>query len=388
MIIKNGLVFTLNQGFVEKDIVIKDGYFTDMRAPVNAREEIVDAAGDYLIPGLVDIHFHGCAGYDFSDATPEALAAIGSYELEHGITSICPASMTLPEETLIKVCENAYQYSCAHNEYGNDISGEGEKGARLLGVHLEGPFLSEEKKGAQNPAYLRKPDIAMFERLQEAAHGLVRLITIAPETEGADEFIRTLNSKVHISVGHTVSDYDTAYKAFMMGADHVTHFFNAMPPFTHRAPGVFGAAFDAGYVMPELICDGIHVEPSAVRVLFRLFGKERLILISDSMRAAGMADGSYTLGGLPVTVRGNRATLEDGTIAGSVTNLTDCMRTAVQMGIPLTEAVRCASYNPAKAIGIDNVCGSIEPGKYGDCVILSKDDLTVRKVILGGAEIS
>ncbi len=375
MIIKNALVFTLDQGFVNKDIKIKDGKFTDENI---AEDTVIDAEGNYLIPGLVDIHFHGCAGHDFSDGTPEALETIAAYELKNGITSICPASMTLAEETLAGVCENAYAYY-------NKPESDKPEGSRLCGIHLEGPFISMEKKGAQNPAFVKNPDIAMFNRLQEAAHGLVKLITIAPETEGAEEFIRELSSKVHISVGHTCSDYDTAFKAFELGADHVTHFFNAMPAFTHRAPGVFGAAFDQKHVMPEMICDGVHINPSAVRVVFSLFGKERMIMISDSMMATGMEDGDYSLGGLPVKVCGNLATLKDGTIAGSATNLMDCVRTVVKkMDIPFETAVRCASYNPAKAIGVDDVCGSIEAGKYGDCVILSKDDLATRKVILGG----
>ena len=375
MIIKNALVFTLDQGFVNKEVKIKDGRFTDEDI---VEDTVIDAQGNYLIPGLVDIHFHGCAGHDFSDGTPEALQAIGAYELKNGITSICPASMTLAEETLANVCENAYAY------YTKPETDKPE-GSRLCGIHLEGPFISMEKKGAQNPAYVKSPDIAMFNRLQDAAHGLVKLITIAPETEGAEEFIKELSSKVHISVGHTCSDYDTAYKAFALGAYHVTHFFNAMPAFTHRAPGVFGAAFDQKHVMPEMICDGVHINPSAVRVVFSLFGKERMIMISDSMMATGMEDGDYSLGGLPVKVHGNLATLADGTIAGSATNLMDCVRTVVKkMDIPLETAIRCASYNPAKAIGVDDVCGSIEAGKLGDCVILSKDDLATQKVILGG----
>ena len=377
MRIKNALVYTVEHGFVERDVRIKNGCFAGSEAAGTDGEEILDAGGDYLIPGLVDIHFHGCAGHDFSDGTPEALQAIGAYELRQGVTSICPASMTLSEETLKTVCANAYAYT-------KRPEAEQDTGARLIGIHLEGPFISMEKKGAQNPAYIRNPDVEMFLRLQEAAHGLVRLITIAPETDGAKEFIRRLADQVHISVGHTCSDYETAYRAFSQGADHVTHFFNAMPPFTHRAPGVFGAAFDAKHVMPELICDGIHIAASAVRVVFSLFGAERMILISDSMMATGMEDGAYSLGGLPVTVRGNLATLEDGTIAGSATNLMDCMRKAVFMGIPLETAVRAATYNPARAIGAADVCGSITAGHRGDCVLLSKDDLSTKKVIFGG----
>lgn len=393
MQIKNALVYTVEQGFVKKNVFIENGYFIEESELSGEVGEIIDAEGHYLIPGLVDVHFHGCAGYDFSDGTKEALATIGRYELENGVTSICPASMTLPEETLSRVCKNALDYSRASAEMAEAVSGKADTlhndkkdmlGARLCGIHLEGPFLSEEKKGAQNPAYIRKPDAEMFRRLREAAGGLVRLITIAPEMEGAEEFIRCLADEVHISIGHTNSDYDNAYRAFTLGADHVTHLYNAMPGFTHRAPGVIGAAFDAAHVMVELICDGIHVDPSAMRATLRLFGSERVILISDSMRATGMKDGNYSLGGLPVTVKGNLATLKDGTIAGSATNLMDCMRMAVSIGIPLETAVRCATCNPAKSIGVEAVCGSIAPGKYGDCVILSKEDLSTQKVILGG----
>lgn len=379
MIIKNAYVYTLEQGFVKKDTVIENGYFSDQECLTSDGETVIDAEENYLIPGLVDVHFHGCGGYDFSDGTPEALTAIGDYELRNGITAICPTAMTLSDEMLRGICENAFKYA-SDNQSGI----RARKVARLCGIHLEGPFIAAEKKGAQNPTYIREPDSGMFHRLQEAAHGLIRLITIAPESEHAMDFIRELNGQVHISLGHTASDYDTAYEAFVLGADHVTHCFNAMPGFTHRAPGVIGAAIDASHVMPELICDGVHVHPSAVRAAFSLFGAERMILISDSMRATGRSDGAYTLGGLNVDVKGNCATLTDGTLAGSVTNLMDCMRTAVAMGIPLETAVRCSTYNPARSIGVEVLYGRIAAGAYGDCVILSRTDLSVQKVIFGG----
>ena len=375
MKILNGKVFE-NGKFVEKEVATDGSFF----AADSGDGKEIDAAGCYVIPGLIDIHFHGCAGVDFCDGTVEAMRHMAEYELQNGITSIHPATMTLSEEELTTISKAAKTF---HEEQKADETLL-TKEAELVGIYMEGPFISMEKKGAQNPAYIRNPDVEMFLRLQEAAHGLVRLITIAPETDGAKEFIRRLADQVHISVGHTCSDYETAYRAFSQGADHVTHFFNAMPPFTHRAPGVFGAAFDAKHVMPELICDGIHIDASAVRVVFSLFGAERMILISDSMMATGMEDGAYSLGGLPVTVRGNLATLEDGTIAGSATNLMDCMRKAVSMGIPLETAVRAATYNPARAIGAADVCGSITAGHRGDCVLLSKDDLSTKKVIFGG----
>lgn len=373
MQIKNAAVFTLEQGFVKKDVYIQNGCFVETKQYTEQMGQIINGEGCYLIPGLVDVHFHGCAGEDFSDGTAEGLAIIGQYELKNGITSICPASMTLPEEMLRDICENAAAYAR-----------KTKAGARLCAIHLEGPFISREKKGAQNPAYIQNPDVAMFRRLQNAADGLIKLITIAPEVDGAETFIKELADEVHLSVGHTAADYASAYQAFEMGADHVTHFFNAMPGFSHRAPGVFGAAYDKKHVMVELICDGIHVDASAVRVMFGLFGEERIVLVSDTVRAAGMKDGEYVLGGLPITVNGKLATLHDGTIAGSVTNLMDCVRTAVEMGIPLEAAVRCATYNPAKAIGMEKVCGSIETGKYGDCVLLKKDDLATQAVILNG----
>ena len=372
MQICNALVHTLNQGFVKKDIYIENGVFVD-----DARigdNEILDAAGCYLIPGLVDVHFHGCAGYDFSDATEEALERIGEYELSNGVTSICPASMTLPEDRLDKICRNALKYATS------DSNGR----ARLCGVHLEGPFVSIEKKGAQNPQYIKKPDIEMFERLQEAAGGLIKLITLAPELDGAEAFIKNLSGKVHISVGHTMADYSTSSAAFEMGADHVTHMYNAMPPVNHRESGVVGAAFDNSHVMTELICDGIHISAPVIRMTFSMFGADRIVLISDSMMATGMDDGEYSLGGLSVKVRGNLATLKDGVIAGSATNLMDCMKKAVSIGIPLEDVVKCASYNPARSIGMGNSIGSIDVGKKADCVLLSAVDLSIKAVILDG----
>lgn len=379
MIIKNALVFTIEEGFVEKNIIIRNGLFAENDGQTSENsipeEEIIDGKGNYLIPGLVDIHFHGAVGRDFSDATLEGLQAIGAYELEHGVTTICPATMTLPEEVLVAICRNAYEYSRQK---------ETKTLATLCGVHLEGPFISESKKGAQNSLFIRNADKELFCRLQKESHNLIKLITLAPEKPGAMDFIRELSSRVHISLGHTGCDYDCAKEAFQNGADHVTHFFNAMPPFNHRTPGLIGAAFDDSVAFVELICDGIHVHPSAVRMLFRQLGRERIVLISDSIRATGMPEGQYTLGGLFVTVGKSGAMLSDGTLAGSVSNLADCVRRAVAMGIALEDAVYCATYTPAKSIGVDESCGSIENGKYGDCVLLDCDDLSVMKVIRQG----
>ena len=335
--------------------------------------EILDGAGCYLIPGLTDIHTHGCVGYDFCDGTPEAIHAIAEYQANNGITTLVPATMTLDDTQLTKIFENAAVYHSA-------------TGAVLAGINMEGPYLSHAKKGAQNPAFLRKADIAHFRRMQALSGGLIKLVAIAPEEEGAMDFIEAVKDEVVVSLAHTTADYDTAAKAYAKGASHLTHLYNAMPPFSHRSPGVIGAALDAEHCHVEMIVDGVHIDPCVVRASFKMFTDDWIILISDSMMATGLTDGQYSLGGQEVMVHGNKATLADGTIAGSATNLMKCLQTAVSFGIPLTSAVKCAAVNPAKKVGIYDHYGSITPGKYANLVLLDAE-LNVKNVILKGQKI-
>lgn len=365
MIVRSGLVFRDEGHFEYDDLYIENGCFLE-----GADGEILDAEGMYVIPGLIDIHFHGCVGYDFSDGEPSGLKAMAEYQLKNGITAICPATMALPYEEL----EKALQCAAFYREKG---------GAALVGVNLEGPFLSERKAGAQKKEYLKRPDQEVFRELQKRAGGLIKLLTIAPELPGAMSFIQELGKDVRISVGHTMADYDTASEAFAAGARHVTHLYNAMEPMGHREPGVVGAAYDREDVMVELIADGEHIHPAVIRSTFQMFGSERIVLISDSMRACGLSDGEYTLGGQNVSVRGKRALLSDGTLAGSVCNLMDMVRSAVRMGIPLGDVVKCASVNPAKALGIYHERGSLRPGRVADAVLLDKD-LSIRYIIQEG----
>ena len=297
MIIRNASVYTEDGIFVEKDIYIANGRFVNGEDKVTDTQ-VISAVGCYAIPGLTDIHFHGCMGFDFCDGTREAVDEIAAYEL------------------------SGYR---------------------------------------------------------------IRLLDVAPETEGAMEMIEKCHDHVVVSLAHTCADYDTAMEAFDAGASHMTHLYNAMPPYTHRAPGPIGAAADRQKVEVELITDGVHIHPASVRTTFKMFGDDRIILISDSMRATGLEDGDYTLGGQDVKVTGNKAVLADGTIAGSVTNLFECMRTAVlHMGIPLEAAVKCAAVNPAKSVGIYDEYGSISPGKKADVVLIRKEDFTIKHVILEG----
>ena len=371
--IVNGLVFHEEGFFRPESVYICDEKIISQETYLSApgTETLWDAAGGYVIPGLTDIHFHGCMGSDCCDGTVEAFRTIAEYELRQGVTSITPATMTMSEEVLTQICRCAKEYS--HTD-----------GADLCGLYMEGPFISPAKKGAQNEKYIRFADTKMLNRLQKASGGMIRTVTVAPEIEGAMEFIRQNNDSIHISLAHTTADYDTAREALACGASQLTHMYNAMMPFSHRAPGPIGAAADSSQCMVELICDGVHIHPATVRTTFKIFGDDRIILISDSMRATGLDDGQYDLGGQTVIVKGNLAVLEDGTLAGSVTNLMDCMRTAVRdMEIPLASAVKCAAVNPAKAVGISHEYGSLAPGKYANVVILDQE-LELRMVFHRG----
>lgn len=392
MKITNGVIFTDGTSFQEGTIHITDGRITAIEPNIapcgksqDSQEASYDAGGCYVVPGFTDIHFHGCFGHDFSDCNLTGLQIMGSYELQAGITQICPAAMTCPEEHLANMieCAKAYRihpFTEAVNSHGDICN---IQGADLIGIHLEGPFLSMAKKGAQNPHFIIPPDSAMYYRLKALAPDLLKLITIAPETENALDFIEEIKDSITVSIGHTTANYETALKAFQKGATHVTHLFNAMPSFSHRDTGVIGAAFDMPDNHVELICDGIHVSESMIRAVFQLFTDNRVVLVSDSMMAAGCPDGEYTLGGQSVTVKGKLATLHDGTIAGSVTNLSDCFRYAVSIGIPVESALKAVTINPARAIGIDKDYGSIAPGKIANLLILD-NNLHVKAIIFHG----
>lgn len=369
MRITDALVFDPQAGFVQRDLCVQDGLIAGQS------DGAVSAKGCYLIPGLTDLHFHGCVGEDFSDGDAQGLAKMAAYELSRGVTQICPAGMTLLEDQLTKICQTA----AAHRA-------DNVPGAELVGVHLEGPFLCEAKKGAQNGAWLHDPDLPMLRRLQQAAQGLVKLVTVAPEQPNAMEFIKgAAEDGIVVSVGHTTADYETASAAMDAGASHCTHLFNAMPAFTHRAPGVIGAAFDHPHVRAELICDGVHIHPSVVRATFQLFGADRMVLISDSLRATGMPDGQYPFGGQEIEVHGNRATIvgHPETLAGSVTDLMGCVKTAVSFGIPLADAVKAAAVNPAKVLGIYDRLGSLDVGKQANVAVLD-ENLELKAVLFHG----
>ena len=366
MIIKGGKVFQEDGSFLEQALYINDHRLVD-KAEYQDDGKVIDAEGLLVLPGLVDIHSHGAAGEDFSDGNPEGLKKILQYEKRCGITSYCPTSMTFPKERLRQI-------------FASIKGAQTEDGATVVGINMEGPFLDPAKKGAHVEKWIAAPDVAFVRELNQDADGLVRLVTLAPNMDGAEEFIKEMHEEVCISLGHTAADYDCASRAMKLGAHHVTHLYNAMQPFGHRAPGLIGAAMDDPECMVELICDGYHIHPSAIRAAFRMFGPERVILISDSMRATGMENGTYELGGQEVTVKDRKAVLKDGTLAGSATNLYGCLCKAIEFGIPLEQAIMAATANPARSIGIFDRVGSIRIGKQADLLLVS-ENLELKRVI-------
>ncbi len=369
MIVQNIRVFRGN-GFEECSL-----HTDGERIVERADGETLDGCGLYALPGLVDIHVHGAAGVDCSDAGEAELQRFLDYELEQGIAAVCPTAMCLPETQLLEMM----------NTVGNHRNG---KGADIAGIRLEGPFLNAERCGAQDRRAVCPGDYALYERLQQASGNRVRIVDAAPEIPGNLDFIRRIPPEVRVSIAHTAADYDTAGKAFQAGASHVTHLYNAMNPIHHRKPGPVLAAWESGASV-EIICDGIHVHPSIIRMTFALFGDDRVILVSDSMAGTGLPDGEYLLGGQSVLKQGARAALKDypDILAGSVTDLYTGFRKAVlETGIPLVSAVKAVTVNPARIAGIDQDYGSLETGRYAD-ILLVNEKLEIQRIIHRGKNI-
>lgn len=381
MRIINGQVLTGSWQFEPVDLVLAGDRIASLKkrpAESNrceSEEEFIDSSGCLIIPGLIDLHIHGCDGDDFSDGRADAIHTIARNLARCGVTSFLATTVSLMPDQLMNVITSFNQYSEQISPYES----------QLLGIRLEGPFLAMKKKGAQNISALIPPDASLIDKLAQSSITLLKMIDVAPELPGALEFIQEFSDRMVVALGHSAASYDLASAAFAAGASHVTHLFNAMNPYLHREPGLIGAASDAK-VSVELIADGHHVHPSVIRSAFQWFGADHVVLISDAMRACHRPDGQYDLGGLPVTVQNEKATLPDGTIAGSVLDLMQIVRKAVAAGISLPVAVKAASWNAAAVLGLNDQRGAILPGLQADLVILHPD-LTPKQVLIAGQRI-
>ena len=376
MFYKNARIFGSDFQFHTGAFEVKDGLFGAV-LPEAVPADAVDLQGATVIPGLIEVHSHGNSGADFSDGDYEGLKAMARFYASCGVTSFAPASMTLPYEVLAKAFAT-----------GKRLKEEAPEGcARIMGIQMEGPYFSYKKRGAQNPDYLKEPDFEGFKALYEGCDGLVRIVDIAPELPGAAEFVEKAKELCTVSIAHTDSDYDHAKAAIDAGVTHLTHLYNAMPGINHRNPGVIPAAVENKNVRAEIICDGLHIHPAAVRMAFSMFGGERMIIVSDSGRCAGQPDGTtFELGGQMATLTDGVARLADGTIACSATNMYQCLLNCISWGIPEEAVIRACTYNPACALGAQDKVGSIETGKLADFVICNAD-YTGRRVFIGGKEV-
>ena len=378
MVIKNGTLLNENFEFIKADIsfgVKIDKIGSDLNG-----EMTYDASDCYIVPGLVDTHMHGAVGENFLEFTESTISQICEFEAKNGTTSLVPALAAATEEKM-KQAERNIVLAVKHR--ASKVSEDAV--AKIMGIHLEGPFFSLQYKGAHLPENIRIPSIEELDRLVDAGEGLVKIITMAPELENGYEVIRhAVERDITVSVGHTQASYEEALEAFAAGATQTTHTFNAMSPLNHRNPGVVGSAMMNEAARCELICDFFHVHKDVVKLLYTIKGSERIIMVSDSERGAGMPDGEFIVSGRKIIVKDRKTYAEDGVIAGGSTVLLDGVRNLVSIGIPLAQAVKMASKNGAVSAGIYDRVGSLAVGKNADILILDKN-LNVKNVFVNGS---
>ncbi|WP_353422945.1 N-acetylglucosamine-6-phosphate deacetylase [Staphylococcus xylosus] len=375
-VIANGRIYTESETIEQGYILIENGKIIQIaEGEYQGDLTTIDVKGQHVLPGFIDIHMHGGYGEDAMDASFEGLKHLSESLLSEGTTSFLATTMTQSDENIIKALKNIVDYQ----EQQDSLNA-----ASIVGIHLEGPFISEYKVGAQNPAYVQRPSVEKVQQFQEIANNQIKVMTFAPEVEGADETLSTLHDQINFSIGHTVATFDEVNEAVAQGAKHVTHLYNAGTPFEHRNPGLSGAAWLNDELSTESIVDGIHSHPASVKIAYKQKGNKRFFLITDAMRAKGMPDGEYDLGGQNVVVKGSEARLASGALAGSILKMNEGLKNLIAYtGAPLDDLWRVTSLNQAIALKIEDDKGSIAIGKDADIVVVD-DDIQVLTTIKSG----
>lgn len=375
-VIANGRIYTEKETVEQGYIVIENGKIIQIaEGEYQGDLTTIDVKGQHVLPGFIDIHMHGGYGEDAMDASFEGLKHLSESLLSEGTTSFLATTMTQSDENIIKALKNIVDYQ----EQQDSLNA-----ASIVGIHLEGPFISEYKVGAQNPAYVQRPSVEKVQQFQEIANNQIKVMTFAPEVEGADETLSTLHDQINFSIGHTVATFDEVNEAVAQGAKHVTHLYNAGTPFEHRNPGLSGAAWLNDELSTESIVDGIHSHPASVKIAYKQKGNKRFFLITDAMRAKGMPDGEYDLGGQNVVVKGSEARLASGALAGSILKMNEGLKNLIAYtGASLDDLWRVTSLNQAIALKIEDDKGSIAIGKDADIVVVD-DDIQVLTTIKSG----
>lgn len=379
MLIKNINIITPYEVLKGYGVLIKNGKIIDIDLEENFENKdykVIDGEGHYLSPGFIDIHNHGNSGFDIMDSTEEALDEISKYHISNGVTAYLGTIITSSYEDIVKAIKNI-----------NDYENKSER-ANIIGIHLEGPFFNSMKKGAQPEKHIKEPNLEEIKSILNVSRDNIKMVSLAPELTGALDIVKYLKEKnIAVAMAHTNATFDEAKKAIEYGATVATHLYNGMRSFTHREPGVVGACLDDSRVYTEIIYDRIHLHDITVRLALKSKGYNKIILVSDAMRAAGLPDGEYELGKQKVNVSNGAARLETGSLAGSTLNLRTAVYNMVNfLDVPIHEAVKMASLNPAKAINVENELGSIEVGKKADLIIFDKD-INIKKIILDGKEL-
>jgi len=387
--IQAGAIYTPTE-MIENGVILIDGYRivkvgTKDKIKIPASATVIDNRDRLVVPGFIDIHIHGAAGRDLMEGTPDAVSAVAHYLARHGTTSFLATTVTASLERTLHAAKGLGEMiRTSHSSHGDSDS---IAGAQAVGIHLEGPFINIKKRGAHPGSQIQKPSIETMTRILDAAGSAAKVVTLAPEIDGALAVLEYVRGRgLRVGIGHSNATYEEAERAIAAGATHAVHFYNAMRPFAHRDSGIIGAVLTDDRVSAELICDGVHVEPTAIRMLVKSKGLELVILVSDSLSGAGMPDGNYRLGNFTVHVAGGVCRTVDGNLAGSTVTLDAAVRKlSTYTGESYQACLTCATLNPARLLGIEKQKGVIAPGADADLAILDKNHFVTQTYVRGRA---